>query len=333
MVVVGAGGVRDVRGARRRPPRARHPARREERLLRRLHRALRRWRVDPRQLRAARRRPGGRRRRRGRPPLPRLDRGEVVPKVRRDTYLPAAPRCSTSCARPLPCASAGCPSTPTTCREPRRPRPRTQRRAGADGCALPRPRARAAAPAVHEVHRPTHRHPGRLPQDQPGAAHRSRPITMAKVLVKRLVAIALGRRMVRWATRSRCRFARAWPTPACRWSTRPRSRSCSSRTAAWSRRRGARRRAARGAGPAGRRPRVGRVRAQPGAAREVPAPAHLDRLVHGGSLQHWAPACSPAPRRARHRPPGRRVVGPHDPRSRVARGSAWPSATCPARSS
>ena len=38
-------------------------------------------------------------------------------------------------------------------------------------------------------------------------------------------------------------------------------------------------------------------------------------------------------RRRRDRPARRLVVGPDDPAARTARGSAWPSATCPARSS
>ena len=54
--------------------------------------------------------------------------------------------------------------------------PWAQRRAGPDGRALPRRRAGAPAPAVHQGAGEPDRHPGRLPQDQPGHAHPQGPV-------------------------------------------------------------------------------------------------------------------------------------------------------------
>ena len=81
-----------------------------------------------------------------------------------------------------------------------------------------------------------------------------------------------------------------------------------------------------------RHPRLGRLRAQPGAAREVPPPADLvsgrPALRRTPAAAYW-PGPPSAPRPTCSMTPG----GVRPFHCRAVRGSAWPSATCPARSS
>ena len=93
------------------------------------------------------------------------------------------------------------------------------------------------------------------------------------------------------------------------------------------------RRHARGPRPPRRDPRQRRLREEPRDAREVPALPHLGRLDDRLAVQHRRRDPRRHRGRREDRPPRRRLVGADDPAAVGARGSAWPSATCPARSS
>ena len=102
--------------------------------------------------------------------------GDDVPKVRRDTYLDRGPEVMDFIQAHTPVRFRGSRSTPTT--TPRRPAA-APRAAACEpvplDAAVPRRRARPAAPGVHQGAGQPDRHAGRLPQDQPRPAHPPRP--------------------------------------------------------------------------------------------------------------------------------------------------------------
>ena len=140
--------------------------------------------------------------------LPRLRSSATSSPVRRDTY----PRARSRGARLHPartrCASPGCRSTPTTTRG-------TRGRAAGRSAELsrwtrvPRRGARASPPPVHEGAGQPDRHPGRLPQDQPGLRTVRGPSDDGQGALCRIVSLPCGQRCTRWATRSPSGCARA----------------------------------------------------------------------------------------------------------------------------
>ncbi len=308
--------------------------RREERVLRRVHRAQRRRRLDPRQLRAQGRRTG--RRPAAVEALPRVDRRRR--RAARSGATPtstADPRSWTSSASAPRCGSPGCPSTPTT--TPRRP---AVARAGRSVEPVPMDarflgdELESAAPAVHEGTRQPDRHPGRLPQDQPRPAHRARPDHDGQGADPADGQPAPRPEDVRHGQRPGHR-----PAPGARRRGRAGSlRDRADRPRHRGRPRGRRpgragRRRARGPRPPRGDPRQRRLREEPRDAPEVPALAHLGRLDDRVASSTPAAASWPASRPARTPTCSTTPGGARPSRSPAARGSAWPSATCPARSS
>ena len=138
--------------------------------------------------------------------------GDVVPKVRRDTYLDRGPEVMDFLRDQTPVRFAlGAAVRRLPPRAARRPR----RAAAASSRSRWTPRFLGDEldrlhPAVHQGAGQPDRHPGRLPQDQPRPAHRSAARSRwRKVLLRRLVSIAAAAgRCTRWATRSRSGCAR-----------------------------------------------------------------------------------------------------------------------------
>ena len=160
------------------------------------------------------------------------------------------------------------------------------------------------------------------------------PITMAKVLVRRMVSLLRGRKMYAMGNALAIGLRQGLIDAGVpvHYETELTDLVIEDGRVVGVRVRAGRRRARRPC-PAWRDPRQRRLREEPRDAPEVPALPHLGRLDDRVGVQHRRRRARRDRRRRAHRPARRRLVGPDDPAARAVRGSAWPSATCPARSS
>ncbi len=241
--------------------------------------------------------------------------GDVVPKVRRDTFLDRGPEVLDFVRDHTPLRFTWVPEyadyhPERARRAPARPLLRT----GADGRLVPGRRARAAAPAVHQGAGQHDRHAGRLPEDQSRPPHGARPDHDGQGAGAPPHQPAAAPAHVRHGQRDRDRVAAGSDRRRRAGALRERARRAGARRRPGGRREGrARRRGARGPSPPGRDPRQRRLREEPRPAREAPATPHLGRLDDGQPVQHrrWHPGGGRG--RRRDRPDGRRLVGTHDP--------------------
>ena len=262
--------------------------------------------------------------------------GDVVPKVRRDTYLDRGPEVMDFIRERTPVRFAWVPEYADY--HPEQPGGRA---AGRSVEPVPMD-ARFLGDELERLHPQYTKAPANLIVTQAdfrkislGLRTWRGPVTMVKVLVRRMVEPAARPPDVRDGQRDRDRPAQG---PGRRRRARPlrhrADRPRCSRTAAWS---------ASGSGPATApheiRARRGVILGSGGFEKNLemrekyqPSP-DLRRLDDRLAVQHRRRH----PRRHRgrrgDRPARRRLVGPDDPAADRARGSAWPSATCPARSS
>ena len=335
VVVVGAGGagmsaalaVREAGSGHRRCSR--------RALLRRLDRPQRRRGLDPRQLRPQGGRPGSDGHRRVQA-LPRLDRRRRRPEgPPRHLPRPRPRGAWTSSATHSAALRVGARTTPTTTR--RRPA------AGSAGrtCEPVPMDARFLGDELERLHPQYTKAPANMIVTQAdfrkislGLRTLRGPLTMVKVLVRRIAQPAAAPQDVRDGQRHRDRPAQGAGRRRRPGRLRGRAHRPGARGRPRRRRRGrARRRRARRPRPTRCGPRQRRLRAEPRDAREVPAAPDLGRLDDRLAVQHRRRHPRRHRRRRRDRPDGRLLVGPDDPAAERARGSAWPSATCPARSS
>ncbi len=256
--------------------------------------------------------------------------GDVVPKVRRDTYLERGPEVLDFIKEQTPLRFTWVPDYADY-----HPEAPGGRLAGRSSEPIPLD-ARflgdelvAPAPAVHEGAGQPDRHPGRLPQDQPRTAHDPRPADDGEGPPQADRQPDARPEDVRDGQRDRDRPAQG--PDRRRRAARLRHRA--HRPGHRGRSRGRRPRPARRSGgrhprSPRRHPRQRRLREEPRDAREVPAPADLGRLDDRLPVQHRRRRARRHRRGRRHRPDGRLLVGSDHPaavRSVVLPGRAQPA--------